>query len=148
MWICISLMRIRILDRHCETNGSGSDLKSRRKTLNVFFRIKIIMLLKTIYYALYELIIHVRYKMCNFFYYKYDILVIFVDFYAMILAAFWLSRSGPGSTSLSFWIIVLRASCIIHYYLLIFLELPLNTFVMSIFMKFYHSSRVFEMYSR
>ena len=57
MWIRICLMRIRILERPHEKYGSGSDLKSVNK---IPFPIKIFMLQKINYYALYEVIIYER----------------------------------------------------------------------------------------
>ena len=60
MWFPNSLMQIRILDRPCEKNWSGPG-SEKYQVFNPFFRLKIIMLYKMTYYALYEIIIYVQF---------------------------------------------------------------------------------------
>ena len=79
MWIRISSMRIRILDR------------PRKKRIRIrpipnfvnFFPIKVKMFQEITLYDLYKLIIYMYFKQkCNFIILEYDIMVTFVDFYA------------------------------------------------------------------
>ena len=50
------------------------------KNFKTVFPLKINMLQRITYYALYELIIYVHY-LCHFYFQTYDILMIFIDFY-------------------------------------------------------------------
>ena len=73
MWIRISLMRIRILDRPREKNGSGSKPKNAI-LYQILFHTNFNDKKKKKLYTLYEVIIYVVYQNC-----KYDFLSIFLS---------------------------------------------------------------------